>query len=297
MSDSMSSPIGPSSYLLSEMQKDALEKLGNRAGLMLLGSFISVILYGFGLHQTYRYFRFFPKDDLSTRVVVVFNLVLATVQTMIHVNATQMITNINNPQALLKAVWLANVIAIVAALGAVTTQGFFAHRASLKYTIIGTVVVLLLGVRLAALEQVAGMTLALEEFAFQAITKYIDESWAIVLTCGSAAILDYILFGFVFNVTRSGRVTNQGNGSWVDFIANYGVNTGFFILLFDSLALIFAIAVPHEPHWANANLIATRVAMNTILCIINSRNPPRLVGDETWNNPQVSSLRIDVLLM
>ncbi|KAI0694300.1 hypothetical protein C8T65DRAFT_56466 [Cerioporus squamosus] len=294
--------------MASNAQPPAFPSIDGTFGSLLIGLFVAAILYGFGVHQCYRYIRLFPTDTPSIRVVVILTMVLATFQTAVTIHAAYhyLVTNYFNPKGLTEAVWSANLMAVSAALVTIAAQSFFARRVSLisfKYKVLAAVSVAFLGVRLAA-----EIVLAVHGFTSNSVATYTDDRWVVALTCASSTAVDLLLSGSVFSVLWSSRRNARGNDSWIDLAIIYGVNTGILILLLDFLSLVFALARPNDLYWVSANIIGTRLAMNTVFCVLNSRKllvshgmeifdagsfganiiarANRLAAAERWNVPQ-----------
>ncbi|KAI0722368.1 hypothetical protein C8T65DRAFT_825365 [Cerioporus squamosus] len=66
-----------------------------------------VRLFGLTTHQTYRYFRLYPSDRLSLKILVSVLLCLDTLHTItgVHVSYHYLISNYANPASLLTGIW------------------------------------------------------------------------------------------------------------------------------------------------------------------------------------------------
>ncbi|KAJ3005105.1 hypothetical protein NUW54_g4494 [Trametes sanguinea] len=95
-----------------------LPSLNNSLGAFIIGTYISLMLYGLTLHQSYRYFRLFPKDLLLMRIIVVATLILETVHTALcmHTCYYYLVVNYSNPAALLEGVWSIRLMPLLTAL-------------------------------------------------------------------------------------------------------------------------------------------------------------------------------------
>ncbi|KAI0326372.1 hypothetical protein GY45DRAFT_1310549, partial [Cubamyces sp. BRFM 1775] len=81
-------------------------------GAVMLGTFISLIIYGVTLHQVYRYLRLFPRDSRILKTLVVFVLILDTTTSAfsILVCYVDLIQDAYKPIELLNSSWSIDVL-------------------------------------------------------------------------------------------------------------------------------------------------------------------------------------------
>ncbi|KAI0709746.1 hypothetical protein C8Q76DRAFT_739585 [Earliella scabrosa] len=283
--------------------------LNRTFGAILLGAFISVIIYGVALHQTYRYFRLFPSDTPFIRTLVVSLLILETLQVIfsIHTNYYYLVTNYFRPDALTQAVWSANLIAVTGALITIVSQLFFLRRVSMisyRYKVISAFA----GVFLVA-TLVGDILLAFYGFDQKRLSVYVDKQWLIVMTFGSLTMVNILITGSLLAVVRQARPQVTGSDTYFELFKIYVINTGVIILIFDLLALILSGALANTLYWVTFYLVASRMYMTTLLSVLNSRKlvisrdpdvfdagtfganiitrANRIAAAERWNVPQI----------
>ncbi|KAI0640455.1 hypothetical protein C8Q79DRAFT_453822 [Trametes meyenii] len=104
--------------------------LDTTVGVLLIGNFIALILYGLNLHQVYRYISLYPGDSRWLKGLVALALLLETLssafgaQTCYH----YLVTNYFHPEALQSGVWSLNMYPLLGGLAMVVSQSFFARR-------------------------------------------------------------------------------------------------------------------------------------------------------------------------
>ncbi|KAI0682313.1 hypothetical protein C8T65DRAFT_750653 [Cerioporus squamosus] len=104
--------------------------LDNTFGAVLLGTFLSLMLYGMTLHQSYRYYRLYPNDKAWLRGVVSLTIVLETIHMVLacHVCYYYLVTNYFKPTALLFGSWSIKLLLICSGCIIIVAQSFFARR-------------------------------------------------------------------------------------------------------------------------------------------------------------------------
>ncbi|KAI0749983.1 hypothetical protein C8Q80DRAFT_659801 [Daedaleopsis nitida] len=281
-------------------------------GALLLGAFFSVILYGIVVHQTYRYFRLYPKDAVSIRIIVVSLFILETLQVAfsIHTSYFYLVTNYFKPDALVSiSVPYVILIAVTGALITAISQLFFLRRVSLiafKYKVVSVIAI---GFLIAAL--VGDTLLSIYGFTERAISVYTgnESKWLLAMTFSALTIVNILVTGSLIAVLRRARENETTKESYINLFVIYVINTGFLILILDAVSLILAVSFDGTLYWVAFHLVAARLYTNTLLSVLNSRKlnisrgmdvfdagtygsgiitrATRLAAVERWNVPQV----------
>ncbi|KAI0763295.1 hypothetical protein BD413DRAFT_583347 [Trametes elegans] len=105
--------------------------LDSTIGAVLLGTFFGLILYGFGLHQTYRYARLYPNDSWFIKSLVVVIAILESLHSSMNIHTCYyyLVTNYFNPVVLPKrGPWSISFLPACASAIMVVSQVFFARR-------------------------------------------------------------------------------------------------------------------------------------------------------------------------
>ncbi|KAI0749952.1 hypothetical protein C8Q80DRAFT_656152 [Daedaleopsis nitida] len=107
--------------------------LTNTHGALLLGTFVGVILYGMGIHQSSQYCRLFGSDTVVMKLLVILVMLLETVHVIVtvHTSYYYLVSSYLNPVALMHGVWSLNILPLVSGVLMFISQLFFAYRVSL----------------------------------------------------------------------------------------------------------------------------------------------------------------------
>ncbi|KAI0808207.1 hypothetical protein C8Q74DRAFT_120334 [Fomes fomentarius] len=167
---SLSYPLSPTvpTMALSSLQgvisngplpMSTVPSIGDTLGALLISTFITLMLYGFMVHNMYRYIRLYPSDALILRFIAFGLFALDTVHsiTLIHLCYHYLVTNYSNPLGLqTTSVWSLQIMPLVTGFIMLFTHSFYLRRiyigmANIKWcrALVCTVVVLLMLVELA----------------------------------------------------------------------------------------------------------------------------------------------------
>ncbi|TBU52535.1 hypothetical protein BD310DRAFT_1043002 [Dichomitus squalens] len=239
----------------------------------LIGTYLSIFLYGLNVHQTYRYFRSFSTDALYIRWLVICVMVLETIHFIgtIDVCYYYLVVNYAKPEALLKQRWSLTSLPVWTALIAFVSQLFFIRRVSLitpRFHIVIAVV---------ALGLLSELGLTFFSLAAIIIPSFTAKDAAVLgaAAFGMAGLADVALTtALVVSIwkSRRGRARPQSE-SWIDVVQLYAVNTGAATCFFDLLTFVVGLALPPAQTLVLASLgcIVARLYCNTFLAVLNSR--------------------------
>ncbi|KAI0763310.1 hypothetical protein BD413DRAFT_211553 [Trametes elegans] len=289
--------------------------LDGTIGAFLLGTFVSLILYGVMGLQMYRYSQLYPMDNPSIKALVIAVMVLETVHTALPMHACYhyLVTNYFNIGAVTHGVWSINITSGIAAVITLFSQAFFARRVSLigpVYKIVAIIALLLL-----LASDALSIVLVVQAFDLNIIATFVDQTDA--LTSSALALAsgaDYLLSGaiiFALRQTRAGRA--RPGHTIFDVLTIYILHSGLLTGVVHGITAATAIAWPHKLIWAAMGLVAARMYAITLFAVLNSRkllvsrgvsifdtNSPgrhlfarahQLAEVEQWNVPRVSHLR------
>ncbi|KAI9064968.1 hypothetical protein FKP32DRAFT_1675156 [Trametes sanguinea] len=98
-------------------------------GAVLIGTFVSLTLFGVNLHQTFRYFCLFPKDAPSLVFVVVLTFALEILHTIMgmHICYYYLVESFFFPTNLLTGVWSIKLLTLNMGSVIIVSQCFFAR--------------------------------------------------------------------------------------------------------------------------------------------------------------------------
>ncbi|KAI0788130.1 hypothetical protein C8Q74DRAFT_659081 [Fomes fomentarius] len=284
--------------------------VGAMFGTYLVGTFFGLMLYGFSLHQVYKYARLFPSDTLFIRLLVMSVMAIETIHAAftMHTCYHYLTAKYNNPAILNQGVWSLNFIPLIIAINMVISQLFFARRVYLMgkaYRIIVSITmlwfILEIGFSIAAVAKVIAIP------TFDAVSKV---NHLLAATFGAAFIGDALLTGSLIVVLRKSRSMElKQTESVLNRFNLYAINTGLLHAILNIVIFIIVLALPQDIIHGSISIITTRLYGNTLLAVLNSRKfnvithgieaneddvgmnifarATRIAMQERWNVPQV----------
>ncbi|KAI0648731.1 hypothetical protein C8Q79DRAFT_1007304 [Trametes meyenii] len=241
--------------------------IDNQFGAILIGTFLGLTLFGVNLHQTFRYFRLFPKDAPMLRTVVITTLVLEIMHTIMGIHICYF-----NPAALLTGVWSIKLLSLNMGAVMFVSQSFFARRVFLighHHRILALITALLL------LGEMAFATAATAETYIQVtFARFVRVSWLISVGYSMAVLADGMVAVCLTRALRRSRENHSGNETLLDVILVYTVNTGLLTSVLSVCSLIFIVVGPSNLIYIGFNTVATRLYANSLLAVLNSRRSP-----------------------
>ncbi|KAI0636247.1 hypothetical protein C8Q77DRAFT_1155947 [Trametes polyzona] len=242
--------------------------LPNSFGAFLICTSLGCIMLGLTIHQTYRYFRFYPKDTLSLKVLVLLVLTLDILHsaTSIHVCYYYLVSNYFRPIRLLDGVWSIRLIVLEMGLLIVVAHCFYARRLFLlaNHNVIPALIIgLLLTAELALC--IAVTVKSYQSITFWGIEHYSWLMWAILTVAVAADIVATTALTYYLRKSRT------GTDSIVDILMIYTINTGLSTSLITLAALVCAIVMPRNLVYSAILVVGTKMYANSLLAVMNSR--------------------------
>ncbi|KAI0323984.1 hypothetical protein GY45DRAFT_1365298 [Cubamyces sp. BRFM 1775] len=300
--------VFPSSSPSSGSLFPAVPSLNSTYGAVLLGSYFGLMMYGFNLHQAYRYARLFPTDQLFLKAVVVAVLILETFHTVLcmHMSYYYLAANYFDPLALLAGSWSIDMLPISAGVTIIACQTFFVRRVyhllGRRYTFIVIIVnwvslcpPLLIrrclivsdnrwpahsilcrrysrsvSINLGWLGLVIVLT-APSSFIQPTFAKYEHVTWLISVGFGVALAADGILTTVLILCLRQSRTGVRRTDSVVDVLILYAITTGLLTSVFNTLAFLFALIQANNLIYVGINIVASKLYATSLFAALNSR--------------------------
>ncbi|KAL7284309.1 hypothetical protein ACG7TL_001595 [Trametes sanguinea] len=270
---------------LNPLELPKLPSLNNTLGAFMIGTYISLMLYGLTLHQSYRYFRLFPKDLLFMRVIVVATLILETVHTALcmHTCYYYLVVNYFNPAALLDGVWSIRLMPLLTALVCLVSEWCICFIFS-RWIVVHSVHysfyvrrVYILGARYRAVVVICPILILVfvgfaaaataEAFIRPTFKDYNKFEWLDSAAFGAVVLLDVLLTGTLIITLNKSRTGFKRTDSMIDLLIVYTINTGLLTGLFGVLSLIFALTSPNNLIYSALNLVATKTYATSLLAV------------------------------
>ncbi|KAI0744640.1 hypothetical protein C8Q76DRAFT_8186 [Earliella scabrosa] len=246
---------------------------------LFAAAFLSTLLYGLMLHQTYRYFRSYAQDSVFIKSIVSIALALETAYTIcnIHYCYHTFVTHYADFQTFYKIVWSGNLLPLLGISTGTATHIFFIRRVSLvgsRYRYLSV-----LAIVFHIIQTSFGLAIAIRGLRTQNPGVYHD-NWMVGICTGFAVMADVSITGALFAVMHKGR---DGRKSLVDMVTLYLVNTGTLVLILDVVTFVLAMAISQSLDWAAVNSVTSRVYTNTLLSVLNSRTLHAEYGIEVFS--------------
>ncbi|KAI0364326.1 hypothetical protein BV20DRAFT_1057303 [Pilatotrama ljubarskyi] len=235
-----------------------LPSLDNSFGAFLIATFIGLMMYGLTIHQSYRYYRLFPRDAMILRMIVTLIVVLETVHVILcmHICYYYLVSNYSKPTALLEGVWSIRVFPLLTALIVLTSESFFTRRVYLigrQFRAVVVAPVLMLFI-------LAFATAAtVEAFIKPTFADFDSVAWMSSAGFGFAVLVDSLLTGTLILVLRKSRTGFRKTDSLIGLMIVYAVNTGLLTGILDLVSFIFAIVFPDNLIYAAFNVVAAKL--------------------------------------
>ncbi|KAL1941002.1 hypothetical protein VTO73DRAFT_7638 [Trametes versicolor] len=247
-----------------------IPSLDSTIGAVLLGAIFGSMLYGLTVHQTYRYFKLYPKDRLFLKSLVLTILVFETLHTAVWIVVIYRyaITDAFNLVNILRSHWsipLTFLITSILAIGG-----------------------LLLGPRSTTqvISMFGGLAAGIEAFlAAPFIVDLQKFSWLVSSAYGFDVVTDVILTStlvLALHNMRTGfeRLYRGYSDSVCD---QYWFADKEHYSIISIIAFIFAIVIPGNLIYAAVSIVGSKLYANSVLAALNSRQSidNRLQEDNT----------------
>ncbi|PIL33606.1 hypothetical protein GSI_04229 [Ganoderma sinense ZZ0214-1] len=247
-----------------------LPTLDETYGALLIGTFIGILLYGVFVHQVYRYTQMYKDDSLAVKFTVFSLMAVDTLHTIAssHSCYTYLVSHYFTPLALLEGIWSIQSQPILAGLGVLVSQSFFARRVyiiSPKYRILVAISLLLTFATFGfAKIPEAGTVIA---FKLHAFTQYEHFYWIDSAACGCAVAADMLTTSVLIFTLRRNRTGFRRTDTIINSLVQYSINTGLLTGIINCMALVFAIARPETFIWIGLELVGVRLYTNSVMAV------------------------------
>ncbi|KAI0631799.1 hypothetical protein C8Q77DRAFT_160626 [Trametes polyzona] len=223
-------------------------KLDLTFGAFLIGTFISVVLYGGVLQQSHRYIRFYaPEDTAFVKAIVALILVTETtgVATCIHACYHYLVTNYANPAALQFTCWSLNLQSALVGLVIFLAQTFYARRVYLcqfcTYSAISSILttpylvrpgyaaLVAIAVSLSILSLVFGTAASVLGFSSGTFPTFRQYTWLDSVGLSTAVMSDLLTTSVLVVFLARSRTGFQKTDHILDRLIQYLLNTGMIL--------------------------------------------------------------------
>ncbi|TBU39312.1 hypothetical protein BD309DRAFT_443287 [Dichomitus squalens] len=269
-------------------------------GSVLLGTYLSLILYGGILHQTYRYFGAYPEDKKGLKIIVSLTVLLETVHTAacIYICYKALVTDHSDIARLENLMKRTHFGPLLMSIIIGLTQGFFARRAYVfgkKYRawirLVAVLMFLAFGFSIgqtilrisffvALLKRVApgstcvGLLMPLRHGKISATRT----PWLEPCATGIAIVEDVIMTTVLILALHHSRSGIKSTDSLLNRVILYAITTG--MLTSGCMILLFVtnLAFPDDIIYVGVSFVATKLYTNSLLAALNTRQSLRDVA-------------------
>ncbi|EPQ54522.1 hypothetical protein GLOTRDRAFT_139097 [Gloeophyllum trabeum ATCC 11539] len=252
------------------------EELDQTFGVLFIGFVVSTVLYGLTFFQTYIYFSRYPKDNVWTKSTVGLLSLLDTATSALMSQALYyyLITMFASPLGLLDATSTFCAENGLAILVAFLVQIFFAIRV---WTVSNKNWALAGAIAFFAVAAFAfGITMTVQIFNQKRLSELATTHMKVVaaLSQGLATLADIMITGALMwylspsrNVLMKGKTPN----GWFEKLCTYVINRGTCVAVIQLAYLLAFVIVPAKQIWMPFHLVVSKVYVNTLLAMLNSR--------------------------
>lgn len=266
-------------------------------GALYDGAVVSTVLYGLTCGQTYRYFKAYPDDKITLRIMVFLTFLLDTFERLLlgHALWFYLIRKCDgHSPSDTTPIWSYYGVIIPAQLSIFIVQCFYIRRiwslGQRKLTLL-----LVLG---AVLELLAGIGFIVT--AYMTNDLYLDSyhtttlaAHNVILYIGACSTLltdigiTFSMCSLLYQVRRSSLETSR---SVLDTLFNYAMTTGLLVTILTAVLMIVSSALPNTLLFDGLYLSAGKLYINSMLAALNSRQSLRArLGDIVQEIPLQSN--------
>ncbi|KAM5544744.1 hypothetical protein V8D89_001642 [Ganoderma adspersum] len=240
-------------------------------GLVLVGSYASLALYGLFLHQTYKYFRMYTAEAPWLKGIVITAVVLETAVTVLHVHLAYyyFVENYGNPLAFLRGVWSLDVFPVVATCIMINCQRYGSVSlgpSKYRLWLVIAIIILMCGA--------LGVSVASTIVGFRGIT--LDDFgrllWLVLAYNAVASSADVILTATLIYILHHSRTGFKRTDSMINSLILYTISTGLLTTIFNIVSFVL-VHVYGVKSWVSLGtmMIAERLYSNSLMAALNSR--------------------------
>ncbi|RPD54863.1 hypothetical protein L227DRAFT_339887 [Lentinus tigrinus ALCF2SS1-6] len=193
------------------------------------------------LHQSYRYYRLYPKDKLWLKGVVSLTILMETIHTFLacHVCYYYLVSNYFKPTALLFGSWSIKLLLICSGGVIIVAQSFFAWRVFLVGPQYRLLVFAAMSLLVGELAFFAAATI--ETFMIPTFSGFEHLTWLISTGSAMAITADLLLTTVLIVTLHRSRTGIKRTDSIIDVLILYALSTGLLTSIFNILSFLFTV--------------------------------------------------------
>ncbi|KAI0644108.1 hypothetical protein C8Q79DRAFT_130130 [Trametes meyenii] len=245
------------------------------------------------VQQTFQYFRSYPNDRRLFKAWVLAVMFFETLHTSFSVHPCYyfLITNYDNPSALVKNIWSLNLLSPLQTAAMILSQSFYARRVYMLHRGFGLIVAVVTSLLMAA-ELGFSIAAAVKPFQDTFTFDFAKFAWLITAINGCAIPTDVILTATLMYILLRAKTGFKNTDSMLGTLIIYVINTGLLTGLVTITTLILSRLFPDRYYYIGLTVCGTKVYSNSFLAILNSRKfvSNRMVDDFDGNTYELHSI-------
>ncbi|KAI0326510.1 hypothetical protein GY45DRAFT_1328862 [Cubamyces sp. BRFM 1775] len=249
-----------------------LPALDNTYGALLLGTCFGLMLYGLTLHQTYRYYRLYPKDRLWIKCLVAGIVLLETFHTIMCITAVyyQLVTHYSDLATLVEGNIVLGLLSLAAGLTNLICQCFYVYRVYQLGSHYGYKLPVAIAIACMVCDLAFIVAAVIEAFLVD-LDQFSRFDWLVSATFGCAVLAELFLTGTLIVVLLRSRTGFKRTDSTIDILIVYAVNTGLLVGIFDLFSFVFALILPGNLIYLSVGSVGVKLYATSVLAVLNSR--------------------------
>jgi len=253
-----------------------LPAFDNTLGAVLIGTYVALALYGIVVHQTYRYFRLYPRDQTFVKCSVMAMFTLDSFHTacLIYTVYYYIAQNYLNNAALTEGIWSMRIDVVTTGLVSSVSHAFFSIRIY-QFSHNRLIMMVVTAVSTARL----GFALAVTVLSFTTVTfvRFEPFAWLYCLALGLLIVSDILVTSSLCLLLQRSRTGFSRTNSIIDKLMVYLINTGLLTALFNCAVLICAVLLRKNLVYIGLFNLVSKLYSNSLMAVVNSRHS--LVSD------------------
>ncbi|KAJ7432522.1 hypothetical protein B0H11DRAFT_2297512 [Mycena galericulata] len=267
-------------------------------GAWLTSLFVETILYGIGFLQVWLYFQWWPKDDRSVKLAVVFVMFFETTQITFFFRSTFFRFVLKFGEIQEDLLWSDSLQLLANYLSAFTVQIYFASRiyrltrARARFYTTSTLGIYL--VVLFALVQIsAGIAQTILSYKLRSFAKLEETKAITTLQTGGSLACDIVITVYLYAFLSRNKNGLPRTEAMMNTLMMNAVNRGMLTAISSALTMILFLVYPGT-FWFFLSLAPnSKLYMNSMLATLNMRQHVRdkiLNNDQGWNSMELGGL-------
>ncbi|KAI8982889.1 hypothetical protein BD414DRAFT_579163, partial [Trametes punicea] len=233
-----------------------LDRFKISIGAWLVGTFITALLVGMLLQQTFRYFRLYPKESwlMKCWVIAAVVLQLFTTAMIMYTSYDYLVTHYLDPAVFLgRNIWSSGTVPLIGALGNLVCESFFARRVYMigpRYRVVVFSAMAMILTSCGFFVALAVQVYTSDASSASPFSGWLPTSASVLLLAGDVQLTAVLVY-----VLHQGRSGIRRTDSMVDLLIAYAISTGSLICILNVASLVVCVVFPHDVIFSASTLV------------------------------------------